>query len=237
MTRRYFAPELCSGERVQALLPEEASHAARVMRAKQGEKIVLFDGQGYEASATIRSISKRDCSVEIDHVRNVDREPSCSAHFFVALPKQDRSKEMIERLTELGVASVAPIICERTQRGPSSGLLEKLRRVVIEACKQSNRNRLLEIAEPVDFAEAVRESATRDDTSPCRLLTHPGGVPFRTAVASAPDRAEVWIGPEGGFTDEEAMVAQESGCCGVDLGKRIYRIETAACVMASMLVH
>lgn len=231
MTRRYFAPELTSGDRIQSLPAEEAVHAARVMRCKVGDSMVLFDGEGYEANAVIESIGKRECIVRTEAPTSVDREPTCRSHFYVALPKPDRSKEMVERLTELGAGKLTPIVCQRTQRPPSDGLLEKLRRLVVEACKQSGRNRLMQITPVAHFDASLQAPPVKT----ARWFAHPGGVSLRELATEPLDSASVWIGPEGGFSDEEVAIAKGVGLSAVGLGPRIYRIETAACVIASAL--
>jgi 16S rRNA (uracil1498-N3)-methyltransferase len=133
-------------------------------------------------------------------------------------------------LTELGVKTVTPLVAERTQRPPSEAQLEKLRRGVIEACKQSGRNELLRITEP---QPAKNYFAVAHNT--VRLIAHPSSDAI--SLSQIPDATEVKaaIGPEGGWTDDEVRIAIEHGFESVDLGRRIYRIETAATVVASVL--
>ncbi|WP_182871151.1 RsmE family RNA methyltransferase [Rhodopirellula sp. JC639] len=247
MTRRYYAPDLPTAGGTLALSDEEASHAARVMRAKAGDTITLFDGRGHESRATITAIDKRNCVVEAGSAVAVNREPSCRMRFGIALPKPDRAKELIERLTELGVHRVTPLVCNRTQRPPTESLLSKLQRIVIESSKQCERNVLMSIdaSMPIDafLAEshatkphATKPHATRPHAGAC-WIAHPDGRPIRTAAAECQDAttATVLIGPEGGFSDEEVHWAIESGFEQVGLGARIYRVETAACVLAAHL--
>ncbi|MEL6108069.1 MAG: RsmE family RNA methyltransferase [Planctomycetota bacterium] len=230
MTRRYYAPQLPGDGGLVSLSSEEAAHAARVMRAQVGEVITLFDGNGNESSAEIVSISKRDCVCRANPTEPVDREPRLKLHLAIALPKPDRAKEMIERLTELGVDRLTPLRCARSQRAPSPGLLEKLPRIVIEACKQSGRNRLLRIDDVSSFADFIQLPLD----SP-RWIAHPGGQPL-PVNPSPTDRAIAIVGPEGGLTDEEVTTAQTHGYQGADLGPRILRIETAAAFIAARLL-
>lgn len=212
------------------LASEEAQHAAKVMRARPGEAVTLFDGHGYESEAVIETIDKRNCVVQAQPAVHVDRESPRQLHLGVALPKPDRAKEMIERLTELGVQRVTPLHCQRTQRAPSDALLGKLRRLVIESSKQCGRNQLMEIAEPLTVAQMVE----RDDGGR-RLLAHPGGGVLSELLGSSDAQVCVLIGPEGGFTDGEVGDAVGGGFELVGLGRRIYRIETAATVIAARL--
>lgn len=233
MTRRYFVPELTMSGGVVRLDEDEARHAARVMRVQVGESITLFDGRGHECEAIVSSIDKRHCIVESAVPVAVDREPTRKVQLAIALPKPDRAKELIERLTEQGVQRVTPIVCQRTQRPPSESLLTKLRRCVIESSKQCGRNVLMMIDDPVAFGEAVDLSGGE-----WRWLAHPDGESPKADGGLAADSgsASVLIGPEGGFTEEEVACAVDAGFRKVGLGKRIYRIETAAVVAVSWLI-
>ncbi|MCA9138265.1 MAG: 16S rRNA (uracil(1498)-N(3))-methyltransferase [Planctomycetales bacterium] len=232
MTRRYYAPELSPAGGLIQLSDEEAGHAARVMRAQIGDSIQLFDGCGNQADATVHSIDKRHCAVFASPPQAIDREPACRSHFGIAFPKPERAKEMIERLTELGVHRITPITCDRTQRPPTDALLTKMRRIVIESCKQCERNHLMAIDRPVNFDEFVCRPLEG-----ARWIAHPDGQLLDSVTANrAPDQqATVLIGPEGGFTDDEVNLAKDMGFAPVGLGKRIYRIETAACAIAAFL--
>ncbi|MCO8121973.1 16S rRNA (uracil(1498)-N(3))-methyltransferase [Stieleria sp. TO1_6] len=232
MTRRYYVPELPAAGGPVDLSDEEARHAARVMRAESGDEITLFDGRGNESLAVIQAIDKRHCCVSAAAPQLVDREPSREIHLGIALPKPERAKELIERLSELGVKRVTPLVCQRTQRRPTNSLLEKLRRIVIESCKQSERNVLMEISTPVPL-----EKLCERPFSGVRWLAHPGGGSPVEAASTLGETETVTalIGPEGGFAEEETDLAIGSGYQAIGLGKRIYRIETAATAIATIL--
>jgi 16S rRNA (uracil1498-N3)-methyltransferase len=230
MTRRYYHPDLPpDGGRI-CLSEAEHQHAAKVMRVQVGDAIELFDGRGNQAAAVIAEITRQTCRCDAQPSQAIDREPSRELHLAIALPKPDRARELIERLTELGVTSVTPLKAERTQRAPTSALLNKLRRGCIEACKQSGRNVLLEVHEPL----AAGEFFPAADPKIARWLAHPGGVSVDSARR---DRKMIAaIGPEGGWTEQEVSTAQACGFELVDCGARIYRIETAAAFVAARLL-
>ena len=212
-------------------LPEaEAQHASRVMRVQVGDDVILFDGQGNEAAASLVHVGRNDCQCRALAAQQINREPTRDIHLAVALPKPDRARELTERLTEMGVKSLTPLIAQRTQRPPTDSMLAKLRRGVVEACKQSGRNHLLDIRVPMRsdvFFESC-EQATR-------WIAHPAV----DDVVREPDGLgcfAVAIGPEGGWTPDEVQQATTNGFRAIDLGPRIYRVETAATVIASILV-
>jgi 16S rRNA (uracil1498-N3)-methyltransferase len=231
MTRRYFVPDLPLRGGPVPLPESEAQHASRVMRIQPGDRITLFDGKGHESQAIVRTVSKRECECDAEAAEAVDRETSRSLHLGVALPKSDRARELIERLTELGVRKVTPLVAARSQRPPSAALLEKLSRAVVEASKQCGRNRLLEIADTRD-ANAFFEDHRLAGAA--RWIAHPDGQPLGPLAAEPQTSVVAAVGPEGGWIEGEVEVAQQCGFLRVGLGKRICRIETAAAMIAAV---
>ena len=172
MTQRYYAPELPKTEATIRLSEPESQHALRVMRLAVGDSLTVFDGLGHESPATVASISRNACECLVEGAIAVDRSPVRELQFAVALPKHDRARELIERLTELGVKLVVPLIAQRSQRGPSASSIVKLERAVIEACKQCGRNDLMTISPPLTTREFFGHSIEADDG----LIAH-GGPP------------------------------------------------------------
>lgn len=239
MTRRYYVPDLLESSGTLSLPDEEALHAVRVMRARVGDTIELFDGRGYQTAAEITAVDKRNCFCRFDPPVLVDRESAVRLTLATALPKPDRAKEMIERLTEIGVTTLIPIVFERTQRSPPQSLSDKLSRIVIEACKQSGRNQLMTIAPTVPFKNWIEACQNSDFTNryASALVAMPSGQTNRPIVDAAGEREHLCvIGPEGGLTDSELQTCLERSMTPIDLGRRILRIETAACVIASRIL-
>jgi 16S rRNA (uracil1498-N3)-methyltransferase len=233
MTRRYFVPDLSIPGGLTTLPDAESQHAIRVMRVKVGDLIELFDGKGNQAEATITQLTRNDCHCESRPAATVDREPARAIHLGIALPKPERARELIERLTELGVKTVTPLVADRSQRPPSDSVIEKLRRGVVEACKQCGRNQLLEIRPTVQAANFFSEAAGSKSTT--RWIAHPAPEAMSPQAAQPAREITAAIGPEGGWTDAEFHLAIEHGFQPIQLGKRIYRIETAATVIAAVL--
>lgn len=249
-------------------MPEgEAHHAATVMRTRVGERIVLFDGRGHQAQAVVTAVSKREVRCECEGAEYVPRDNAIGMWMGVALPKGERAKELVERLTELGVDRLTPLGCERSPWDVSEGTFAKLTRVVIEACKQSGRNRLMRIDPPARCCDWLKgnavsgvggERAVGEGEGMESLgggpawLAHPGGqgigdlalsakagLGSELSLASSRVVERRWvriaIGPEGGFTDAEVAAGESAGWIKVGLGERIYRIETAAVLLASLV--
>ena len=235
MTDRYFVSDLSTagvGGTVM-LTPEESNHAVRVMRIGEGATIEVFDGASKSAIGQVTAADRKAVLIEVQSVSEQSNMPDVEVEMLVALPKPERCKELVARLTELGVRRVIPVVCGRTQRPPSDGLMEKIRRGVVEACKQCRRNHLMIVEQPVAIDEALK-MAGRDEFD--LQLAHPTSqVCDVTDQSSA--KVRVAIGPEGGFTEDEVALALAEGYRCMDLGQRIYRIETAAVVAATLAIY
>ena len=204
----------------------EAHHLGTVCRVRPGHAVVLFNGDGHEYPATVAEVGRRAVAVEVGERRTPARESASRLHVASALPKGDRAQFLVEKLTELGVAVLTPLVTERTVVQPREGKVDKLERYVIEASKQCGRNVLMRIDPPQRWPDFVR-----DPSLPIlRYVAHPEGEGER--VEEGGDRV-VAIGPEGGWTDAEVALALEAGWRRLSLGPRILRIETAAMAAAA----
>ena len=228
MSERFFIDTLPLGN--QAVLKgDEARHLTRVLRAKIGDAVRLFNGRGSEWPAQVVQIGRDTVSLEIG-AACVDR-PSDSRLLTVAaaLPKGDRQKWMVEKLTELGVGRLIPLATTRGVAEATAGAQARLERGVIEACKQCGRNTLMEVAagHTLDQLLAAIPAGTYG------LIAHPGGSPMNTGALRAATAVLALVGPEGGFTDDELVSADRSGLVRVSLGPHILRVETAAISLAA----
>ncbi|MEM1304957.1 MAG: RsmE family RNA methyltransferase [Planctomycetota bacterium] len=210
----------------------EAHHLLHVMRAKVGDALTLFDGSGVECSAVVTATRRSEVDCSITQRAEIDREPPFELTLGVAMPKGDRQKVMVEKLTELGVTRLVPLVTERSVAEPKTAALDKLRRAVIEASKQCGRNRLMAIDAPCRFASFVESLASADSIAARKFVMHP------TGQAWSPQRVDAAcvaaIGPEGGFTDDECRLAISRGWATASLGPRLLRVETAAIATACL---
>jgi len=231
-----------------ALDAREARHAAGSRRLGPGDDVVLFDGRGGLAHASIEEGPNRTSITA--RVRSVEAAPlpTVLIHLAAALPKGDRAATMLGMAAQGGMTSFTPLLCQRGVVEPGPNAAERWRRILIEACKQSRRATLPEIHRPATPVELVDRDMQHRATV---LFAHPGGEALIKALAAGPERTP-WnvgmeepparvtclVGPEAGFTDEEITAMNERGAQRVDLGPGTLRIETAAVLMvgAAMLV-
>jgi 16S rRNA (uracil1498-N3)-methyltransferase len=232
MSDRFYSETPIADDRVTLGGPE-AHHLLHVMRGSVSDRVTLFDGSGAEFAAEIAKCARAEVELRIVERREVNRELPFELIAGVSLPKGDRQKWLVEKLTELGVTELVPLVTERCVAQPTAGALDRLRRSVIEAAKQCGRNRLMTIADPQEWAMFL--SRRSDDRISQRLVAHFGGAPLTDLNTAKAIRTQLAVGPEGGFTDEEAADAVAAGWRIVDLGPRILRVETAAVALAAVV--
>jgi 16S rRNA (uracil1498-N3)-methyltransferase len=228
MSQRFFVERPIGDAATAQLLDAEARHLVKVMRANVGDKIIVFDGSGWEFIAGIATIRRSAVELEIIDRLQVDRELSHSLTLAVSLPKGDRQRVLVEKLVELGATALIPLETRWSVAEATPAALARLRRQVIEASKQCGRNRLMEIGEPRSLEQFLAQSASLQR----RLLAHPSGEELKQAERGPTLAA---VGPEGGFKDEEIAAARTAGWEIVSLGRRILRIETASIALAALL--
>jgi 16S rRNA (uracil1498-N3)-methyltransferase len=226
MSERFFVEHPITGSRAE-LVDAEAQHLSRVMRAAVGDEVVLFDGSGTQFTAKVAKISKAAVTLDILERAEVNCEPRVELTLAVALPKGERQKWLVEKLTELGTTRLVPLVTERGVAQPVDAALARLSRGVIEASKQCGRNRLMEIAPPREAVEFFAQEITG-----VKLVAEPGGETLGTLSPEVTQLVSA-IGPEGGFTPAELKAALENKWRPVSLGRSILRIETAAIAVAA----
>lgn len=230
MSERFHLSGVSSGGRAW-LEGDEARHLARVLRARVGDEVTLFDGRGTSWSARVAAIDRDRVALDVGPPHPPAPPPSVDLSVAVALPKGDRQKWLVEKLTELGVARLVPLVTARGVAEATASARTRLERVVIEACKQCRRDTLLEIAEPATVQGVVAAAAPDARL----LLADPAGVPPDEVPLGETARRIVLVGPEGGFTPEEKDLAISAGAMRVSLSRHVLRIETAAIAAAARL--
>lgn len=230
MSERFFLTVPPAAGRA-VLSGDEARHLARVLRAKVGDAVSLFDGSGREWPARVVSVGRSEVELETGEPREDPPRSGPRLTLAVALPKGERQKWLVEKLTELGVERLVPLVTERGVAEATPSAIERLARSVIEACKQCGRNRLMEIAPPATVAEVVMSKRSQT----IGLLADPNGGALDVATLPQADSVVTLVGPEGGFTDAERAVAEAAGFRAVTLAPHVLRIETAAIACAARL--
>ena len=230
MSERFFLAAAPVGNRA-VLTGDEARHLSRVLRGQPGDEVVVFAGNGVEWPARIVRVARDEVELQLADPSTDPVRPGPRLTLAVALPKGERQKWLVEKLTELGADRLVPLVTTRGVAEATEAARGRLERGVIEACKQCGRNRLLEIATPHTVAELLAALAAGQ-----AILADPHAPPLDAAAVRDPGREIVGlVGPEGGFTGDEIAAAEHAGAIRVGLGPHILRVETAAIALAARL--
>jgi len=234
--RRFYVPCIEEGG-VASAGRNEAEHIARVLRMGLGDRLILFDGSGFDYTAEITSASADKVEFAILDKRESENEPRVRLTLYQAVIKHDHFEYAVQKCTELGVCRIVPFISGRCVKRPKSpeSFVERCRRIALEASKQCGRSVVPEIcgiADIADIAEAAREGNV--------LLAYEnerGRTLKRALGENMADEVGVVVGPEGGFEEDEAGALISAGARAVSLGKLILRAETAGIAAAAMIMY
>lgn len=244
MPRFFFEPtSVRTGEdgREQILLMgDNARHVSLSLRMRVGDPIILCDGHGHDHHCVISYIDRECVKVDVISVDDSSAEPPYSVTLFQSLAKGEKMDLIIQKAVELGVFEIVPVESERSvvkMLGGGERTLKKIARwqkISDEASGQCGRGILPTVHMPITLSDALRMSEGSlalfcyegEGTSPI------SSIPLRQ---HANNRISVFIGPEGGYSEDEVHAATESGARLTGLGRRILRTETAGLFVLSAL--
>ena len=241
---RFFIPAERWNPENLVLDEEEAHHCLDVMRCREGDRVIVFNGAGAEAEAEITATAKGSVTLKASLFGSTARPPAAIT-LGQAVPKGKNMDLIIQKATELGASRIVPLLSERTVVLLDGEDLEKKRqkwqRVAIEACKQCGQNWVPEVAAPLKvdaFVRQVKDSlrlvaAIGPDARPLKVIL----AAREEEGAPRPVAATLMIGPEGDFTPAEISTALGHGFLPLSLGPIILRSETAAIYALSITGH
>ncbi|GIP35849.1 16S rRNA (uracil(1498)-N(3))-methyltransferase [Paenibacillus sp. J2TS4] len=247
MQRYFIHPDRFTDDSVD-ITGEDAHHLVRVMRAAIGDQVICCDGIRREWIVRISSIEDGLVRAELVEPLGRSSEPGVRITIAQSLPKGDKMELVIQKGTEIGAASFLPFVSERTivqyDGKKEAKRLERWSKIAKEAAEQAHRSRVPELASPASWKQLltlVREADLalfcyeKEETRQLRPLIRDKLAEARSS--GQPPRVVVIIGPEGGFTEREALEAEAAGCVPVSLGRRILRTETAAMVALTCILY
>ncbi|MGH7766212.1 MAG: 16S rRNA (uracil(1498)-N(3))-methyltransferase [Candidatus Binatia bacterium] len=221
-----------------AITGAELEHMRKVLRLGPGDRVTLFDDEGWEHEGTIRSYGDGMGEVRIVNSYQPQRESPVRITLAQALGKGDKFDWVVEKATELGAAAIAPFLCRRTVPKLDAAGREKKRtrwqRIAVSAAKQSGRTQVPEILGVMDFSDLIRRPWLSDLKIILWENETAHGLARLREESSSVESLILVIGPEGGFTRDEIAEATGSGFRSVSMGKRILRTETAAAAALSL---
>lgn len=218
---------------------DESHHLARVLRLREGAPVFVFDGEGSEWECQIASLGKRETALTI--VRQLTDAVESPLHLTLAqaLVKGDKFDLVVQKATEFGVTRIVPLITDhsdiRRAEERAEQRLQRWRRISLEALKQCGRRRLVEISEPVSFADVCASSSAGHNL----IFSERDGRSLREVAAEMQqvNKLTVCVASEGGWSEAELKTAEQNNLLAIHLGARILRTETAAIAAVALAQH
>ena len=245
---RFYIPPAAWNLHALRLDEAESHHCIGVLRLQPGDKVVVFNGQGQEATARIAADGTRH-EVRLTTLHKAKSAPlACRLTLAQAVPKGKNMDLIVQKATELGAAAIAPLLSERTvarleNDGDAAAKQAKWQAVVIEAAKQCGQNWLPEVAAPRTIKDFFARPGVFDLMLIASLQPDARHLrPILTEYAAEhggkrPQSALILVGPEGDFTPAEIAMARSAGCRAITLGPIVLRTETAAIYCLSVLSY
>jgi 16S rRNA (uracil1498-N3)-methyltransferase len=240
MHRLYISPENIT--ETEIVFPAEQRHRiSRVLRLKEGDSFIVFDGLGKEYRITLEQVKKKGICGIIESMTIINRDPKLKTTLLQGLPKFEKFDLIVQKATELGVQRIIPLITERTI--PNLALqkvsirVNRWQKIAIAAAEQSGRTIIPKISLVTSFIKGLEEIKSDDATLFFWEEEKQNSLKSVLKNISEIHSVSVIIGPEGGFSKKEAELAKQAGATSVSLGSRLLRTETVAITALSILFY
>ena len=232
---RFHCPLPLASGQVLALPPGPARHV-QVLRLQPGDALTLFNGEGGEFEARVTRMGRSEVEVELGAHQAIEREAARAVHLLCGITANERMDWLVEKATELGVASITPLLAERSVLKLKGERADKKRAhwqgVAVAAAEQCGRNRVPLLHAALDLSDWL--SRPTAEGVRCMLSLAQGTRSLSAAAAGAAPLV-VLSGPEGGLSPAEEALALSSGFVPVTLGSRVLRAETAPLAVLAAL--
>ncbi len=240
MYRFYIEPSQKQGDSIE-IIGEDVNHIKNVLRMKNGEKFILCDGAGTDYLCELAGSKERNLVATVLEEKKSETELPVHLVLYQGLPKKDKMELIIQKAVELGAAEIVPVVTKRTivktEGGKEEKKLARWQAIAESAAKQSGRGVIPTVAKVHTWKEALA-SMENLDYNVILYENAEGMKPTAECLKVAGQKGSIgiFVGPEGGFTEDEVAQCKDHGAECLSLGKRILRTETAGLAMLSMLM-
>lgn len=239
---RFFVEQSQIGQDSIVITGQDAHHIKNVLRMRQGEEILISDGEKMEYNCTVAELNEEEVVVNILSSGESGIELPSRIYLFQCLPKSDKMELIIQKAVELGVHEIVPVASSRCvvklDAKKEAGKIKRWQGIAESAAKQSKRMLIPQIHSVMRFADALKYAEEMDvKLIPYELATGMAGTRELIQSIQPGQSVAVFIGPEGGFDESEVLQAKEAGVLPITLGKRILRTETAGFTVLSILMY
>ena len=237
MPRFYCPAPLQTG--LALSLPPGAARHVQVLRMQPGDVITLFNGEGGEFEATVTRMGRSDVDVEVGMHHPVEREAPCQVHFLAGITANERMDWLVEKATELGAASITPVMAERSvlklKGERADKKLAHWQGVAVAAAEQCGRNRVTRIDNACTLAQWLAQHPVSAGSGVRLVLSLSEGTRPLAEAVQGQMAVTLLSGPEGGLSPAEEALALSAGFVPVTLGPRVLRAETAPLAVLAAL--
>jgi len=228
---RFVVPDDFNNKYLRIFNPKILSQWQKVLRFKPGEQVILVNGLNQEAVVKIISLNNEFAEVEIFEVRENKSEPKIDTILYCSILKRENFEWVAQKATEIGIKEIVPLITKRTIKLNLNK--ERVEKIIKEAAEQSGRGVIPIISNPRNFKEIIKFTQEND----LNLFFDPSGETFSKNLIKTKKKIGIFIGPEGGWDEEEIFVAKHNQFKIVSLGGLILRAETAAIISSYLVVN
>jgi len=214
----------CGSDHIEITDADVVSQILRVLRLGVGDRLILSDGAGNECIGEIAERQKERVTIHIVERYKNTNESAVASVLYCAILKRENFELVVQKATEIGISEIVPVITQRTVKLDIKE--DRLRKIIAEAAEQSGRGRVPILHAPMQFADALND-AKRNAVNLFFALSETS---IETVDLHGKQSRGIFIGPEGGWTEEEAAAARGAGCAVVSVGPLTLRAETAAIV-------
>jgi 16S rRNA (uracil1498-N3)-methyltransferase len=241
MSRFFVDADAISGNEIKIVSPRDVAHLTKVLRAARGDRVEVSDSAEWEYETEFLRVEDGAVVLRILDRQRFAREPGVRVALFQGLPKAAKMDAIIQKSVELGAALIFPVFCVRsvvTKDAVSERKLARWRNISAEAVKQCRRGLVPEVRPVLAFAEALAEMRRFELLLfPYENETERSLKSCLRGLAGKPGSVALFIGPEGGFSREEAEALVAAGAVSVSLGAAILRTETAGPAAIAMIMY
>ena len=240
MQHFFVSPQQVKEEKIY-VEGSDVNHIKNVLRMKLGEKLTVNDGEGWEYLCEVESYESDMAVLHIVEKSKAETELSSRIYLFQGLPKQDKMELIVQKAVELGAYQVIPVSTKRAvvklDAKKAGKKVERWQQIAVSAAKQAGRGIVPTVGEVCTYAQALKMAEELDVVLiPYELAEGIEETKKIIAGIRPGQSVGVFIGPEGGFEEEEVKLAMEAGAKPVTLGRRILRTETAGLTTLSLLM-
>ena len=237
---RFYHPDTISAHSEINLSDDASKHLIKSLRLKLSDKIILFNGDGYDYYGEVSDIDKKNVKIAVNEKKVNISEADIDISILQSVTSRDKLDFIFQKNTELGIKNFYLINTERVNfkipQSKTASRIEHLKKVIISACEQSGRSKIPTVHETILSLSKL----TNEDDHTCKLILNPytdySLSNLRNSDLVNKKSFQILIGPEGGFSDAEIKVAENAGFRSLSLGKRVMRTETASLSVASAIL-